>query len=328
MSFGIVFGLTAALCWGVADFFARGATRSGGIFRTLLSMQCIATVALLAVATPLGLLHLANLHPRLTLIAALLNLVILAGTALLYRAFAIGTLAIVSPIAASYAAVTALLAIVLSHEHPRPTQLIGIASTLGGVILVSAASGSAAAGQHADPSAPPEGDSAARVRKTPRSRAPGLPEALISTLIFGVAYWALRFVVADLGGVTVAFIGKASDLIALLFLAPAARLLLRRQPQRAATVAPAPSSPPLQPTRHQRRVFLMTVIPTALLDTAANIAYNLGIAGSLTSIVAVLSSLFGAVTVLLAWIFLRERLSPWQWLGVITIFLGIVLVSM
>ena len=72
----------------------------------------------------------------------------------------------------------------------------------------------------------------------------------------------------------------------------------------------------------------MTVIPTALLDTAANIAYNLGIASSLTSIVAVLSSLFGAVTVLLAWIFLRERLSPWQWLGVITIFLGIVLVSM
>lgn len=327
MSFGIVFGLTAALCWGVADFFARGATRSGGIFHTLLSMQCIATVALLAVATPLGLLHLANLHPRLTLIAALLNLVILAGTALLYRAFAIGTLAIVSPIAASYAAVTALLAIVLSHEHPRPTQLIGIVSTLGGVILVSAVSGSAA-GQHADPSSPPEGDPTARVRKMPRSRAPGLPEALISTLIFGVAYWALRFVVADLGGVTVAFIGKASDLIALLFLAPVAGLLPRRQPQRAVTVAPAPSSPSIQPARHQRYVFLMTVIPTALLDTAANIAYNLGIAGSLTSIVAVLSSLFGAVTVLLAWIFLRERLSPWQWLGVITIFLGIVLVSM
>jgi drug/metabolite transporter (DMT)-like permease len=327
VSFGLVFGLTAALCWGVADFFARGATRSGGIFGTLLSMQGIATVALLAVATPLGLLHLANLDPRLTLIAALLNLVILAGTAMLYRAFAIGTLAIVSPIAASYAAVTALLAIVLSHERPHLPQLIGIATTLGGVILVSAVSSATPDHHHADLPSPPGGDTTARVRKAPRSLAPGLPEALISTLIFGIAYWALRFVVAGLGGVTVAFIGKASDLIVLLVIALAAALLPRLKPRRA-TVAPALPSPSIQPAGRRWRVFLMTVIPTALFDTAANIAYNLGISGNLTSIVAVLSSLFGAVTVLLAWIFLRERLSLWQWAGVITIFLGIVLVSM
>ncbi len=328
MSFGIVFGLTAALCWGVADFFARGATRSGGIFGTLLSMQGIATVALFAVAMPLGLLHLANLPPRLALIAALLNLVILAGTALLYRAFAIGTLAIVSPIAASYAAVTALLAIVLSHERPHLPQLIGIAGTLGGVILVSAVS-SAPPDHHADlPSPPGDGsDTRARVRRAPRSLAPGLPEALISTLIFGIAYWALRFVVAGLGGVTVAFIGKASDLIALVLIALAAALLPRLKSRRA-PAASALSSPSMQPAGRRWRVFLMAVIPTALFDTAANIAYNLGISGNLTSIVAVLSSLFGAVTVLLAWIFLRERLSPWQWAGVITIFLGIVLVSM
>lgn len=326
MSFGIISGLTAALCWGVADFFARIAARTGGTFRTLLIMQFIATVALLAVAMPLGLLTLVGLPPQLTFAAVLLNLTILAGTALLYHAFAIGTLAIVSPIAASYAAVTALLAIVFSREHPQLPQILGIASTLGGVILTSAAS-SYTPGDHANPlPLLDDGTATPYIRKAPLSLASGLPEALISTLIFGFCYWALRFVVPGLGGITVAFIGKASDLIALLLLGLAAALL--RQPKPSQTVAQrAAPSLPVQPA-HQWRIFLLAVIPTALFDTAANIAYNLGIAGSLTSVVAVLSSLFSAVTVLLAWIFLGERLSPWQWVGVIAIFLGIALVSL
>jgi drug/metabolite transporter (DMT)-like permease len=73
--------------------------------------------------------------------------------------------------------------------------------------------------------------------------------------------------------------------------------------------------------------FLVWVAPVALLDTAANIAYNLGIATALTSIVSVLSSLFSAVTVLLAALFLGERLARWQWAGVVAILLGIALVS-
>ena len=35
------------------------------------------------------------------------------------------------------------------------------------------------------------------------------------------------------------------------------------------------------------------------------------------------ASLFGMVTILLAWIFLRERMTPLQWLGVITTFAGV-----
>lgn len=326
MSFGIVSGLTAALCWGIADFFARGATRSGGTFRTLLTLQFIATVALLVVAMPLGLLHLANLPTGLTLAAAALSLIILGGAALLYRSFAIGTLAIVSPIAASYAAVTALLAMLLSDERPRLPQLIGIVCTLGGVILTSAVS-SYIPGDHTG-TPPLTGDSPTkRPTKAPLSLAPGLPEALISMLLFGAAYWALRFVVPGLGGVTVAFIAKATDLLALLLLALVVVLLQRRKSRRAPT-SPAPQSPLAPPAAGQRNAFLLAVIPTALFDTAANIAYNLGITGSLTSIVAVLSSLFSAVTVLLAWIFLRERLTRWQWVGAIAIFLGIALVSL
>jgi drug/metabolite transporter (DMT)-like permease len=138
-------------------------------------------------------------------------------------------------------------------------------------------------------------------------------------LIFGVAYWALHLVVGTLGGVEVAFIAKVADLLVLGALAGLGLLLSERRTERRVPLWFAPRLPP--------RAFWLFVVPTALLDTSANIAYNLGITQALVSVVVVLSSLFSAVTVLLAWIFLRERLRGWQWLGVAAIFAGIALVS-
>ena len=66
----------------------------------------------------------------------------------------------------------------------------------------------------------------------------------------------------------------------------------------------------------------------ALLDTLAFVAFNLGIGSAYTSIVTALASLFSAVTVLLAWAILRERLAPAQWAGVAVILAGVLLVSL
>lgn len=307
MPIGVGFGLLAALCWGLADFCARGASRSGGTFRTLLSIQVVACLALPAIGLPLGLIRFAGQPAGVMLVAVALNLVILAGAGLLYRAFAIGTLALTSPIAASYAALTALLALLLSGEHPDAAQLAGIVLTLGGVLLASSVPG--------HPARAP----ARTVRFGPLRLAPGLLEAFGAMLLFGVAYWALRYVVAILGGVTVALLGKLGDLAVLSLIALVLAIIFRTR-----------GSKPSVPLRIPRPTpaFLAFVIPTALLDTTANVAYNLGIGVALTSLVSVLSSLFSPVTVLLAWIFLGERLSRWQWVGVAAIFGGVALVSM
>ncbi len=45
------------------------------------------------------------------------------------------------------------------------------------------------------------------------------------------------------------------------------------------------------------------------------------------AVISVLGSLYGAVTVGLAAIFLKEHVSRWQWLGIVTIFFGIFLIS-
>ncbi len=318
MGIGIALGLTAALCWGVADFLARGASRTGGTFLTLLYIQIVASAALLAIGLPTGLVRLSGQSPPIVLAAAAINLAIMGGAALLYRAFAVGAIALVSPIAASFAAITALLALA-TGERPTAPQLAGIVLTLAGVILASTVPGHPSQ----SPTAPPEladiMEDAGKRSTGSRRLAPGLVEALSSMLVFGVAYWALRYVVGPVGGVTVAFIGKASDLAALSLLGLVATLLARRGVStRAAT---------FRLTRVPERRFLLFAVPTALLDTTANAAYNVGVTHALTALVSVISSLFSAVTVLLAWLFLGERLTRWQWLGVLAIFAGIALVS-
>jgi drug/metabolite transporter (DMT)-like permease len=45
------------------------------------------------------------------------------------------------------------------------------------------------------------------------------------------------------------------------------------------------------------------------------------------AVITVLGSLYGAVTVGLAAIFLKEHVSRWQWAGIVTIFAGIFLIS-
>ncbi|MEO7001640.1 MAG: EamA family transporter [Ktedonobacterales bacterium] len=342
MASGVLFGLTAALCWGVADYCARGATRTVGTFLTLLVVQIIAVAAFLVFVAPFGLLQLAALaHAPLStvLAAALLNLLIMVGAALLYRAFAIGVIALVSPIAAGFAAITTLLALIFG-ERPTVAQIVGLILTLVGVVIASTVPN-----PHASQTAPV----ALAHGQRRRLLAPGVIESLAASVLFGVCYYALRDV-SSLGGVTVAFIGKVADLVALgalALLAPvgvygwrawrgarqmkASPELLARTCIEAKTTVQYPWYALRLPTMDGGTLgrFLVFVIPTSLLDTAANVAYNVGIdnAGALTSVVATLSSLFSVVTVLLAWVFLRERLARWQWVGVAAIFVGVALVN-
>jgi drug/metabolite transporter (DMT)-like permease len=65
----------------------------------------------------------------------------------------------------------------------------------------------------------------------------------------------------------------------------------------------------------------------AATDTAAFLCSNYGLARGPVSVVTMLASLFSAVTVLLAAIFLRERLQRTQWLGIALIFAGIILMN-
>ncbi|HEX2348592.1 MAG TPA: EamA family transporter [Ktedonobacterales bacterium] len=210
MANGVLLGLTAALCWGVADYCLRGASHAAGTFRALYFMQIIALLALALGAAPWLRLSFAGATPALIAADAALSLIILVGAALLYRSFVIGKLAVVSPIAASFGAITTILALA-TGERPDAPQLVGLGLLLVGVTL----SGMALS---------PRRDASATNAATPARQSeperrrwlgPGVPEALGATLLFGGAYFGLRYVAPQLGGVQTAMIGKVADFVAL-----------------------------------------------------------------------------------------------------------------
>ncbi|MCS6880533.1 MAG: EamA family transporter [Oscillochloridaceae bacterium] len=131
---GVVFGLLAALGWGAGDFALSRISRRIGPLATLLYLQAAGIVSI-------GLVLLARsdpppLDPALWALGVAVNTLNVAATLLLYRALAVGTLMIVSPICASFAVVTASLAM-LGGERLAPVTLAGVALVMAGVAVVS-----------------------------------------------------------------------------------------------------------------------------------------------------------------------------------------------
>jgi uncharacterized membrane protein len=292
---GILLGLATALCWGSADMFARYAARKLGTFRTMLYMQMFGLCLLTLVMRQLGgwghLFDGSGWRPWAWGIAAgLLNT---TSTLALYRSFEIGKLSIVAPISASYPVLTMLLS-AFTGERLTAVRLFGLLLTIAGVVLV-------ARGEHVAEDANPLDE----VARPGKSRL-GVEWALLSAAGFGVMFWLLGLrVVPMLGSAPSVWVIRLTSVFA-----TAIVILMFRQSMAA-------------PMRRD----VPWIFGVGLLDTSAYVFNNLGMMREQTSVVSVLASLYGAVTVGLAAVFLRESVSRVQWLGIAAIFVGIILIS-
>ncbi len=73
--------------------------------------------------------------------------------------------------------------------------------------------------------------------------------------------------------------------------------------------------------------YFVLIVVIVIVDTLGNITYNLGILGGAVSVVSTISGLFSAVTVLLAFIVLKERLVAHQTVGLLTILVGVSIIG-
>jgi drug/metabolite transporter (DMT)-like permease len=278
----------------MADFAARFASRRVGAYRTLFFMQFFGFIALsVYLKFAGGFSHLApGWQPwALTAVAGLLNV---TASLSLYYSFEIGVMSIVGPVSSSYPALTVALSIA-SGERINVLRGIGIAVTLTGVIL-AAMSFAPKANEPSNETTPSAGSRLSR----------GVGWAILAAVGFGFMFWFLGFHVIPLVGDAVSvWVMRLTALVALAVFALPSRQSL--------------SLP--------HGVVWWMLAAVGFMDTAAFVANNAGLHIGPVSVVSVLASLYGAVTVLLSWIFLRERLERSQWLGIVLIFAGIVCVS-
>jgi len=288
---GVLGGLGAALGWGIADFFAREAGQREGSLVALLYLQLVGTptAALLLIFTEDR--PWQTLYSLDGLAGFFVGLELVLGTILLYHALTLGPLLIVAPISSSYAAVTAVLSL-LSGERPATTQIVGMVVTLIGVVLAAITANEES---QPDPN---------------RDRRKGLPLGVIFALgaavAWGVGVWLVGGVVSALGSSPTVFVLRASGMasVVVFFLATNRSFLPRS------------------------RASWRWLLPIGVLDTAANLSLSIGLLSSLTSIVSVMSSLYGVVTVILGYVIAGERVTRIQQVGIVVTFIGVALVSL
>ena len=281
----LFFGLSTALGYGTSDFVARQATHRVGHLHVLFYMELVGLVILAPVALVFERGQWVWSDTWLLLFG--LGVLNTFSTLFLYRSFEYGVLSVVSPIASSYPAATAALAILFLHESVAPPAAAGIVLVLAGILLLGRA------GPH--PANAP-----------PRDARAGVVSALAAFGGYGVFYFALKYVVADVGPVTVTAVVRLVGVVLLLLLGAVGLVRIRGLPR-----------------------FLWPHLGAiGVLDSLAFIAYNVGILGGSVAIVGTLSGLFSAVTVGLAAAVLHERLTRLQLGGVLAIFLGVLLIAL
>jgi uncharacterized membrane protein len=168
----VIFGLAAALGWGLADFFGALSGRRIGSFGAVLSGQLLSAVFMTVVLVATG-TSVAPLGPDVWL-------VVLNGAAAAfayvthYKALELGPVAVVSPIGAGYAIVGVALAIVILGERPTGLALVGAAIAITGVALVST--------------------DIRKLREGIENHLPGMPWAIAAAIGFGVAGFLLGWI--------------------------------------------------------------------------------------------------------------------------------------
>jgi len=284
----VIYGLGAAIFWGLADLFAAFSGRRVGVAATVLISQVAAAVAISGVV-------LASGHDldRLTEVAGWL-LPIAAVTAVayvtLYRALELGPIALVSPLLASYAVIPVLLAVMFLDESLGSVEIAGAAVTIGGAVVTSA--------------------DVRALRTGTRVPAAALPWALASTVLFGIAAYAVAWSAKRVGWLTSLWLVRTST--ALLFVI-------------AAVVALAVVRPALRGRLPGRAVALCALL--GLADLAGTISYSRGSEVGLVSIVTAVSATYPLIPVFGGIAVLDERPAINQYIGVAMVIAGLLLLG-
>ena len=279
---GIALGLGAALCWGLADYSASVASRAVGALRVVLGFHLVALVplAVLVLATD----ALAHLKPGQLPVFALIGVIGWLSYLSFYAALAIGPISVLSPIVSGYAAVTVVLAVLISGESLSGGETAAVLITILGA-MVASANVRAIRGTHLE-----------------RRSALGLALALTAMVLLGGFVFGVSYYHRSIGWLGPIFLARAAATVFLIAQTAAIGGLRERLPRSLGPV----------------------IVLLALVDTGGYVCFNVGVRHAATSVVATAAAPYSVVPILMGIRFLRERPSPVQWLGIAFVLAGLV----
>ena len=288
----MIFGLGAALGWGLSDLWAALSGRRIGSGRTVVIAQVAAAVAvsmLMLIVRP-DMSGIREVAPWLVP-NAFLGAVAFAT---LYKGLQLGPIAVVSPVLATYAVVPVFLSIVLLGETLGALKGVGAVVTIVGAVLTST--------------------DLRALRIETRTKPAGLPWAIVSTLLFGVATYIMGWAAREAGVLPSLWFGRIT--MTAVFVGSAVFVALRRR--RGAE----PSTGRLAGSA------LVLAVGVGLLELLGTISYAWGAEVGLLSIVTVASATYPLIPVIGGVTLLRERPAPTQYLGIGLVVGGLLLLGL
>ncbi len=279
----VLLGLAAATTWGAADFAGGLATRRLAASRVVFIAHGLSLLLLAAVSW-----HMPVHLPTRALAEALLSGVAgAAGLMLFYRALSLGAMGLSAALAGLLTAVLPVVLALRTQGAPAPLQIGGFLVAAAAITLIAYA---------------PPAPGASTARRT-------LLLASLSGVGFGVQLVSLHAAAASGDGAHLAPAVRAL-LLSRAGGASAALVVLLAARSRSHPPGLAPS-----PVSKRRLVALGLAALAGLLDAGGNLFYIVAALRGRLDVAAVLSSLYPGATIVLAAIFLKERATWLQALG-------------
>jgi drug/metabolite transporter (DMT)-like permease len=300
-------GLLAALVWGAADFAGGMATRRTAPSRVVLIAHGVSLLILAA----FSLRSTVDLPPW-AIAGALLSGIVGGGALMVfYEALALGAMGLSAALAGLLTAVLPVLLALHTEGLPAQTQIAGFLLAAVAILLIAYA--------------PP-------VEGSAKHRAPrrALWFATLAGLGFGMQLIWLHAAAAAAAaagqthsGSTFAPVLRSLMLSRLGGAGIALVVLTAARVRHKARLLPEATEPP----GDYRLPLFAVAVSAGLLDTMGNGLYMLSSLGGRLDVAAVLSSLYPGGTILLAAIFLRERATRLQALGMAFALLAVGLIA-
>ena len=299
MPIGLLTGLGAALSWGTLDVFSALASRRIGSLRVTTGIQLVGAslIWLLAISTGVSF----PTDPAVLVGGSLVGLAGAGAYLSYFTGLRMGPISVVSGMVAAYGGLTVILAVLFRGESLTPLQALGATVATVGVILTGVAFDGGLRGI--------------------RFAGPGVVFAVVALILFAVMTIGSDIVLERTGWVEVLLVSRSANAVISTLVLVVAMSVLR-----------GPAAPLLQGEEADGGRLdawvLAAVAAAGVLDIVGLMSFAYGLEVAETWLVGLASSFGPAVTIVVAVVFLGERLKPIQWVGLAGVLAGMIAIGL